>query len=74
MQIATLIIVNTSPGCLSYRLMAAGRVVWSNRVYNNRPEGEAGARKRMAAWAAAHGYTVVEEGAPIEQHEQRSVG
>ena len=71
MQTAVLTIVETSPQCLSYRLMAGGRVVWSNRVYN-RPEGDAGTRKRMAVWAAAHGYTVVEEGGTSE--ERRQVG
>ena len=43
MQPAELRIVRTSPGCISYRLLAAGRVVWSNRVAD-RPEGHAGAR------------------------------
>ena len=54
-----LVIVQTSPDCLSYRLMAGGRVVWSNRVHN-RPEGDAGARRRLEAWAAQHGCRVVE--------------
>jgi hypothetical protein len=58
-RIATLEIVQTSPQCLSYRLLAGGRVVWSNRVYN-RPEGDAGARRRMAAWAWRNVYRVVE--------------
>ncbi|CAA9290121.1 MAG: hypothetical protein AVDCRST_MAG26-4028 [uncultured Chloroflexia bacterium] len=59
MRPATLQIVSTSPGCISYRLIAAGRVVWSNRVHD-RPEGHAGARRRLAAWAAEHRYTVSE--------------
>ena len=41
---AALVIVQTSPECLSYRLVdSAGRVLWSNRVYDC-PEGDAGAR------------------------------
>ena len=67
---AELIIVETSPGHLSYRLMDQGRVVWSNRPYPT-PAGDAGARGRMAAWAAEHGYRVVEKGGVIEQQEQR---
>jgi len=59
MQPADLHIVRTSPGCLSYRLMVAGRIVWSNRVHD-RPEGHAGARRRLEAWAAEHRYTVSE--------------
>ena len=59
MRPATLQIVSTSPGCTSYRLVAAGRVVWSNRVHDQ-PEGHAGARRRLAAWAAEHGYRVIE--------------
>ena len=61
MKVATLTIVITSPGCASYRLLDAdGRIVWSNRVYNI-PEGHAGARQRLAAWALKHGFRVVEQ-------------
>ena len=56
---ATLEIVQTSQDCISYRLSVAGRVVWSNRVYD-RPEGHQGARRRLQAWAERHGYVVVE--------------
>ncbi len=60
MQHATLTITRTSHECASYRLTdAAGRVVWSNRVYD-RPEGHQGARERLAAWAVKHGNRVVE--------------
>ncbi len=59
MQPAELHIVRTSPGCISYRLLAAGRVVWSNRVHD-RPEGHAGGRRRLAVWAATHHYSVRE--------------
>jgi hypothetical protein len=58
-RIAELVIVITSPDCASFRLVAEGRIVWRNRVYN-RPEGHAGARRRLAAWTRAHGYRVVE--------------
>ncbi len=56
---ATLEIVQTSPQCVSYRLVVDGRIVWSNRVYPV-PEGNAGARRRLAQWADAHGYRVIE--------------
>ncbi len=67
MQIAELEIVTTSAGCVSYRLYAVDgesltaprRLVWSNRVVPT-AEGDAGARRRMAAWALEHGYTVRE--------------
>ncbi len=59
MKTAELQIAMTSPGCASYRLVVAGRVVWSNRVHDCR-EGHAGARQRLAAWALAHGVKVVE--------------
>ena len=59
MRTATLTTVQTSPGCVSYRLTIDGRTVWSNRVAD-RPEGHAGACRRLAAWAVAHGYRVVE--------------
>ena len=58
-RIAELHIVITSPDCASFRLVAEGRIIWRNRVYN-RPEGHAGARQRLAAWAAQHGYRIVE--------------
>ena len=58
MRPAELHIVSTSPGCSSYRLLAAGRIVWSNRVHD-RPEGHAGARERLRAWLQAHPYIVV---------------
>ena len=58
-RVAELRIVITSPDCASFRLLAEGRVIWRNRVYN-RLEGHAGARQRLAAWAAQHGYRVVE--------------
>ena len=62
---ATLVIVQTSEHCLSYGLTdAAGRVLWSNRVYAI-PEGDTGARRRLEAWAAAHWYRVVEAGKEV---------
>ena len=58
MRTAELTTVQTSAGCISYRLAADGRTIWSNRVAD-RPEGHAGAQQRLRAWAAAHGYRVV---------------
>lgn len=52
-----LVLVTTSPTCRRYQLVARGRVVWQNRVAPT-PAGDAGARARLATWAAKHGYTV----------------
>ena len=60
---AELVIVHTSPTCRSYRLLAAGRTVWSNRV-SPTAEADRGARERLAAWATQHGYRVVEPQPP----------
>ncbi len=68
--IATLAIIQTSDACISYRLHdAAGRIVWSNRV-SPVPAGHEGARRRMAAWAVAHGYRIV-KGVPMERERQK---
>jgi hypothetical protein len=56
---ATLAVVQTAPECLSYRLLVDGRVAWSNRVYAT-PEGRAGARSRLRAWAQRRGIRVVD--------------
>ena len=37
----------------------SGRVLWRNRVYAT-AEGHAGARKRLARWAEAHGVKVID--------------
>ena len=55
---AELVIVQTSTTCVSYRLVANGRVVWSNRAAPG-PEDELAALDRMAAWAKRHGYRVL---------------
>ncbi len=60
MRSAELHIVRTSPGCISYRLLAAGRIVWSNRAFADTAESHAAVRRRMEAWAAEHGYRVSE--------------
>ena len=61
MRTTTLEIVQTSAACIRYRLLGdAGHMLWQNRVYN-RPEGHAGARARMAAWAVKHGYRIIEQ-------------
>ncbi len=59
-QFAELQIVKTSPGCVSYRLIVAGRVVWSNRTFADIPESHAGCRARAHAWALKAGYRIVE--------------
>ena len=58
---ATLIIVRTSPDCLSYRLVASGRTVFTTRAYNFGPA-EQEARRRVEAWAQQHYYRIVETG------------
>ena len=64
MRTATLI-VDKRCRCWKFRLVAAaGRVVWRNRVF---PHAQ-GARRRMAAWAAQHGYRIVEgKGVMLQQ-------
>lgn len=55
---ASLLITQTSPGCVRYRLVdSAGTVLWQNRVEAS-DRGHEGARSRLAAWALAHGVTV----------------
>ena len=66
--IAELVTVQTSPGCVSYRLLvrdaesltAAPRVVWCNRAFADMPESHAGCRARAQAWALKNGYRIVE--------------
>ena len=58
--VATLTIVRTSPECLSLRLVAAGRSVFTTRSFDFGPAVDE-ARRRAAAWAAEHGYRIVEE-------------
>ncbi len=58
--IAELVTVQTSPGCVSYRLIVAGRTVWSNRAFADVPESHAGCRARAHAWALKAGYRIVE--------------
>ncbi len=67
--IAELVAVQTSPGCVFYRLlvrdaeslMAPPRIVWSNRAFTDIPQSHAGCRARARAWALKHGYRIVEE-------------
>jgi hypothetical protein len=54
---AELHVDRTSPTCIRYTLVEAGRVIWTNRVEPSE-RGHAGARGRMAAWALKHGVTV----------------
>jgi hypothetical protein len=60
MRTATLHIVQTAPDCLSYRALdRTGAIVWSNRVFNCH-EGDAGARRRLGAFAERFGYRIIE--------------
>jgi hypothetical protein len=56
---AHLLIITTSPGCVSYRLIVDERPVWTTRAYPT-AAGDAEARERMARWATAHAYRVVD--------------
>ncbi len=56
--IATLTITRTASGSTSYRLHAAGVLVWSTRAYTT-AAGRDGARERLRQWLQAHPYTVV---------------
>lgn len=54
-----LVLLQTSPTCVSYRLVDdQGQVVWSNRVAPT-PSGDMGALTRMREWARRNGYRVV---------------
>ena len=55
---AELIIVRTASGATSYRLHAAGVLVWNTRAYST-DAGRDGARERLRQWLQAHPYTVV---------------
>ena len=67
--IAELVAVQTSPGCVSYRLLmrdaesltAPPRIVWRNRAFADIPESHAGCRARAHAFALKEGYRIVEE-------------
>ena len=72
MRTATLIVDRSCRCCWKFRLIdGAGRVVWSNRVMPE-PRGEAGARRRLAAWALAHGYRVVEARKEVPAEKRRA--
>ena len=59
-QLAELQIVRTSDACLSYRLIVAGRTVWSNRAFADVPESHTACRARARTWALKNGYWIVE--------------
>ncbi len=54
---ATLTII-TRGTSTSYRVEAAGKLVWATRAYPG-PEGVDGARERLRAWMKRDGYQVV---------------
>ena len=55
---ATLTITRTASGATSYRLHAAGVLVWSTRAYTT-DAGRDGARERLRQWLVAHPYRVI---------------
>ena len=67
-HMATLTIVRTSPNCLSFRLLANGRTVYTTRSFDFGPALDE-ARRRVLGWAARHEYPVVEES---ERRRQRA--
>ena len=66
--IAELVTVQTSPGCVSYRLLvrdpesltAPPRIVWRNRAFADIPESHAGCKGRAYAFALKEGYRVID--------------
>ena len=56
---AELRIVRTSENCLSLRLVAAGRLVYTTRAYDFGPARDE-ARRRVQGWADRRGYHIVE--------------
>ena len=58
--VAELVTKQTSPGCVSYRLVVDGRIVWRNRAFANVAESHAGCRARAQAWAIEHGFKLIE--------------
>ncbi len=67
MKIGALVIIPRPPEAVAYHvyaysrdsLTAPPRLVYNTRAYNTL-EGHAGARGRVACWAKANGYRVVE--------------
>ncbi len=66
--IAELVAVQTSPGCVSCRLLvrdeesltAPPHIVWMNRAFADIPASHAGCRARAQAWAPRAGYRNIE--------------
>ena len=58
--VAELITKQTSPGCISYRLVVDGRIVWRNRAFADVAASHAGCRARAKAWAIEHGFKLIE--------------
>ena len=58
--IAELVTKQTSPGCISYRLVVDGRIAWRNRAFADVAASHAGCRARARAWALKHEYWIVE--------------
>ncbi|HSH80276.1 MAG TPA: hypothetical protein VLA19_17250 [Herpetosiphonaceae bacterium] len=66
---ALLTIVQTSPGCISYRLIPVDdpkrKPVWATRSFAGDPRSAAGARSRMMLWARRNNVQVVDDGGAI---------
>lgn len=58
---ADLMRVQTSPGCISIRLIAGGQIIWSNRTFARNVDSELGAISRLEDFAHEHGITVYDE-------------
>jgi hypothetical protein len=56
---AMLTIVRTSSACLSFHLVAVGRIVYRTRAFDFGPARDE-ARRRVQVWATAHGYRIAE--------------
>ncbi len=73
--ISELVAIQTSPGCVSYRLLvrdaesltAPPRVVWMNRAFADIPESHAGCRARAHAFALKEGFRIVDRSDVIDR-------
>ena len=63
---AELGVVTTSPGCVRYELLVGETRIWSCRVAPGKIN-DSIARRRMTAWAAAHGVEIDEGFEEVEQ-------
>ncbi len=77
--VATLVTVQTSPGCVSYRLLvrdpesltAPPRIVWRNRAFADIPASHVGCQSRAIAFALKEGYRIVDR-TELERERRRA--